>query len=93
MCTVRKLNCGSNMCMSEFPLDRKVHSFSFSSASNNLTSHSSKPRALRSTHQVFGGAESLESVQGQEVSRVLVSELRGLLETPLLVQDGFVPDG
>ena len=47
----------------------------------------------RRTHQVFGGAQSLQSIQGQEVSRVLVSELGGLLQAPLLVQDGFIPDG
>lgn len=48
---------------------------------------------MRSTHQVLGGAEPLQPVQGQEVSRVLVRELGGLLQTPLLVQDGFIPDG
>lgn len=46
-----------------------------------------------STHQVFGCAQSLQPVQGQEVSRVLVCELGGLLQAPLLVQDGFIPDG
>lgn len=48
---------------------------------------------LRSTHQVFGGAQPLQPVQRQEVSRVLVRELGGLFEAPLLVQDGFIPDG
>lgn len=44
------------------------------------------------THQVFRCAQSLQTIQGQEVSRVLVCELGGLLQTPLLVQDGFIPD-
>lgn len=41
--------------------------------------------------QVLGGAEALQLVQGQQVGGVLVHELRGLLEPPLLVQDGSVP--
>lgn len=48
---------------------------------------------LRSTYQIFGGAQPLQPVQRQEVSRVLVCELGGLFEAPLLVQDGFIPDG
>lgn len=48
---------------------------------------------LKSTHQVFGRAQSLQPIQGQKVSGVLVRELGGLLQAPLLVQDGFIPDG
>ncbi|KAG7225568.1 hypothetical protein INR49_004974 [Caranx melampygus] len=55
--------------------------------------HLLNPLMSESTHQVFGGAQPLEPVQGQEVSGVLVCELGGLLQTPLLVQDGFIPDG
>lgn len=42
-------------------------------------------------YQVFGGAKSLESIQGQQVGRVLMGELSGLFESSLLVQDGLVP--
>lgn len=41
--------------------------------------------------QVLRGAESLEAVQGQQVSRVLVQELGGLFELALLAQVGSVP--
>lgn len=35
-------------------------------------------------HQVLGGAEPLEAVQGEQVGRVFVQELGGLSETALL---------
>lgn len=43
------------------------------------------------SHQVLGGAQPLEAVQGQQVSRVLVQELGGLFEPALLGQVGSVP--
>lgn len=42
-------------------------------------------------HQVLGGAEPLEAVQGEQVGRVLVQELGGLSEPALLAQGGSVP--
>lgn len=42
-------------------------------------------------HQVLGGAEPLEAVQRQQVSRVLVQELGGLFEPALLAEVGSVP--
>ena len=70
----------------------------FNKAPSNTPTHtnthtSSELRSAKSTHQVFGRSQSLQPVQGQEVSRVLVCELGGLLQAPLLVQDGFIPDG
>lgn len=42
-------------------------------------------------HQVLGGAEPLEAVQGEQVSRILVQELGGLFEPALLAQVCSVP--
>lgn len=43
------------------------------------------------THQILGGAKPCQAVQGQQVSRVLVHKLGGLLKAPLLLQNSFVP--
>ncbi len=45
----------------------------------------------RATHQVFGGSHPLQPIQRQKICGVLVHELGGLFQSPLLVHDGFVP--
>lgn len=56
------------------------------------TGRREKERKGQGPHQVLGGAEPLEAVQGQQVSRVLVQELGGLFELALLAQVGSVPE-
>lgn len=48
-------------------------------------------RGSQWTHQILGGAESCQAIQGQQISRVLVHKLCGLFEAPLLLQNSFVP--
>lgn len=55
------------------------------------TGYEEEERKGQGPYQVLRGAESLEAVQGQQVSRVLVQELGGLFESALLAQVGSVP--
>lgn len=45
----------------------------------------------KATHQIFGGSQPLQPIQRQKIRGVLVRELGGLFQSPLLMHDGFVP--
>lgn len=55
------------------------------------TGYEEEERKGQGPYQVLRGAQPLEAVQGQQVSRVLVQELGGLFESALLAQVGSVP--